>query len=384
MHYDNFFAYRGELLMAQLRARKLKTGTFYYVIPKGGGSIACGRQRTVATEILAEADRVERLARIGLKPDPLGSNWTLKDLKANDLKYAAAREKEIPSRRRRWASLIRHFGETYSIEEISPDAIEDFIEKRRKSDGGGKRVGVATVNRDLSLLRVALARARRSKRSGYEGDPFRDFEPLKEKGARKVTPAMPWETCEALIAIAWALSEIGPTDGKPRHLYPAEWRQNAAIVELTYRTASRPSQIFALRRDQVEDGVLSFPAHKRGAPRAFALDDRLRRVLSAEHGDSEWVFPSARGDGHRVEFRHFWSLLRRRAKLPDATLRSLSKSASSALYNDGGGIPEIQQLLGHGSPEMAVRVYSEPRRRVMQPIGPFRSPAGEARLKRAE
>lgn len=364
--------------MASLRARKLKTGTFYYVITKHGKSIACGQQRPVAIEILAEADRVERLEKAGKKPEPLGSDWTLTDLKAHDLKQAAIREKEIPSRRRRWSSLLAHFGEGFLIDDVTSDALEDFIEKRRGT------VRAATVNRDLALLRVALKRARHSKRSGYSGDPFRDFEPLKEKGARKATPAMPWETCEALIVTAWKLAETGPEDEKPRHLYPDEWKQDAAIIELVYRTASRPSQIFALRRDQVEDGLLSFPAHKRGAPRAFALDERLRRVLSAQHGDSEWVFPSARGDGHRKEFRRFWALLRRKAKLPGVTLRSLRKSASSALYNAGGGIPEIQQLLGHGSPEMAVRVYSEPRRRVLKPIGPFPSPAkatGARRIK---
>jgi hypothetical protein len=47
--------------MDWLRSRKLKTGTFHYVVLKDGSHIPAGEQRSVATEILAEANCVDCL-----------------------------------------------------------------------------------------------------------------------------------------------------------------------------------------------------------------------------------------------------------------------------------------------------------------------------------
>jgi integrase len=362
--------------MAWLRARKLKSGTYFYVVTSDGRYVAAGKQRSVATEILAEADRVERLVRAGKTPEPTGSDWTLEDLRDRDLQDARTRGKEIASRERRWRMILAALGARELIDSINQAVIEDFTLRR------SKHAGPATVNRDRSLLRAALALARRLKDvSGYTGDPFKDLAPLPERASRRASVALPRPVAENLIDAAWELAAIPPKGA--RNLRAGEWAQNAAIVELIYRTASRVSQILRLEKAQVRDGMLAFPPHKGGKARIFEIPARVEKFLSTSGSDRKWVFPG-RGDGPREGFRRFWLALCAKAKLSGVTPHALRHSAASIEFAAGKSIPDIQRLLGHGSPQMAVNLYAHVFPQVLKPIGAFHLGSREAKQKRAK
>lgn len=350
--------------MAWLRSRKLKTGTYLYVVTKRGEYIPAGKQRDVAKEILAEADRIERLERIGKKPDPVCS-WTLGELRDRDLKDARARGKEIPSRTRRWRGIVTRYGAGTLLDALTPAAIESEATRRLESG-----VGPGTINRDRSLLRSALALARvHVDVSGFVGDPFVGVRPLKELAARRETPALTEETAERLIEAAWELAGDPPKNAK--NLRPGEWAQNAAIVELLYRTSSRTSQVLQLKRSQLlGEGLLRFPPHKGGRERIFRIPPHAEKFILQASAGSPWVFPG-RGDGPREGFRRFWRALCAKMKLSGVTPRALRTSAATVELEAGANLADLQRRLGHGSPQMAARFYAKTFPKVLRAVGSF-------------
>jgi len=127
------------------------------------------------------------------------------------------------------------------------------------------------------------------------------------------------------------------------------------MIELLYLTASRLSQILELRADQIRDGLLYFPAHKKGRERWFRLEGRLS-VLLAERKETPFVFPSLRAANAREGFRRFWAKACKIAGLT-MTPHTLRHSRASAWYAEGRTIAEVQRLLGHASLQMALRLY---------------------------
>jgi integrase len=364
--------------VAFLHPRKRKGGTYYYLFASDGTYLAaCGRDRDTAKELLQDAERTERLARRGIRPDPI-CLWTLGDLRDRDLKDARARGREMPSRERRWRGIIARLGADTSLDAITATAIEQDATARLESG-----VTPATINRDRSLLRTALAFARRHKEvSGYTADPFADIAPLKESATRRRTKALDSATAERLIRKAWEMASFPPRPDPRGHgaqnVTPQEWAQNAAIVELIYRTASRVSQILGLRKDQVQGRRLTFPSHKRGLPRSFEIPVHLSRFLV--RGDSTLVFPG-RSAGPRREFRRFWRALCANAGVSGVSPRSLRKSAGVAMLEDGNRLSDLQLAFGHTTMQTTDRFYAEVFPRSLKLIGPvhmgLRSGAGK-------
>lgn len=352
--------------MATLRSKQRNGRTYYTVRLRSGQELAAGWDIETARTIVAEHERAERLGLHGIHV-PTRSKWILQDLRDWDMAQAELAGRETASRGRRWAVILDYIGNMTKIDTIGASEVESFTRKRL-----GAGVGPATVNRDRALLRVALARARNpASMSGYSGDPFAGIPPLEERRARRKPVPLPPAAIRALLAECWRLAASPP----PRAVKPHEWRQNAMMIELAYLTASRLSQITHLRWDQVGRGWLRFPAHKRGLERHFRLTGRLRVLLHmAVRGPSEWVFPSARSAGPRKGFRRFWRLACKGAGVTGATPHTLRHSASSTAFARGAMIPDIQRLLGHTSPAMAVQLYTQLFPQSINPVSPNRAP----------
>jgi len=220
----------------------------------------------------------------------------------------------------------------------------------------------ATVNRDLSVLRSAWNRAKPL--SGVQNDPFGGLQRLKEERSRPV--ALPPRAVQRILSTARTLAQT------------PEERQDVAILELVYRTASRVSQILNLRWDQVRNGQVIFAPHKGGRERVFPYAGRIRRLMGRPNG-SEWVFPSHRGEGPRRGFRRFLKRVLVRAEVVEhVTPHTFRHSASSAAFLAGRPISEVQRLLGHGSPQMAIALYTQLFPAPIVPV-PLRSQAPRAK-----
>lgn len=341
--------------MASLGKRIRKGRTYYFIRTRDGRELAAARTLSDSKEMVAEYDLLERRAKRGLAT-PMQSAWTLADLKGYDLLLAREEKREMPSLERRWRMILEGLGPARFIEDVTPARIEAWTRERLK------KAGIATVRRDRSVLRAALARARDpASGSGYSKNPF-DGLPSRagqERKARRKPDVYDPEMVEKILAAAWEMAA-----NPPRHTLPGEWWQNAAMLELIYETASRESQIRTLRRSQVQKhpkfgALLHFPGHKRGEERLFPLEGRTWEILKTIPETSVWFFPSLRGRGPRDNFRRFLAGVAKRVGIPHLNLHSLRHSRSSALFRAGWSPERIQRLLGHRTVAMAIQQYMQ-------------------------
>lgn len=344
--------------MARLRVRTIRGKIYFICVTRDRRELSAGKTRKNAKEFVDNFDHLERLQKHGL-PLPRKSSWTLKDLKDWDVRTSSD-----PSRERRWRMILKGFGESTYLDEVTPQAIESYRERRLATPAAkGKRIaGPATVNRDCSVLSSALKRAR-TQPGVVIGKPFEEIAPLSERQLRKKPVSRPPEEIRKFIQAAWEIAAAPPP-----HVDRREWDDNAAMIELLYMTASRLSQVLRLRAEQVKGKLLSFPGHKRGTERAFVLSGRLAELLASRGGEGGWLFPSHRRDGPRREFRRFWKLVEEKAEIGHLTPHALRHSASSALFQAGGMIDEVQRLLGHQTPALAIALYTQLFPKPIEPI----------------
>lgn len=344
--------------MAHLRVRARGAGKRYFIRTKAGQELAAGRDLATAKRILHHYRNLEELHRHGIAP-PARCDWTLADLAEWD------KERRPQAWRRvRWSFLLAQLGASTRLDELTPQVLDAWTRKRlRHVSRRGTAITPATINRNRTFLRAALKRSRSA--SGFEGDPFAALERLPE--AREDRAILTPEDVERFLAVCWKLSETRRSRSTPL----GDW-QNAAMVELLYRTGSRLNQIPSLRWDQVSDGRIHFPPHKRGIARTFALEERLTRVLEEARSRrvNEYVFGSkASTTGHRYYFRTFWAAACKEAKVA-ITPHSFRYSAASLWYAEGRNVEEVQQLLGHKTPSMALRLYIRLFPRALPPVLP--------------
>lgn len=359
-------------LKFHLRLKKGKQRKYYYIRTRAKKNLGAGYNKDAAEQMLSHFTALEILRKNGV-PIPKVSGWKMENLRDYDLEAAEREGKETDSRRRRWNMIVGFFPEDLPIDDVTRDRIGLFIAKRRE-DGAS----IATIRRDLTVLRGALVRARDPESGAeYEGDPFAGMPShgRKETAARVRTPKFRPELVEAVIAAAWEEAAE-----QPPYVLAGEWRQNAEMTELIYLTKSRPEQIQELRRNQVRlhpnpshGTILWFDKHKLGAERFFFYRGRIREILEGiPNTGSEYFFPSQRAAGPRESpRRRFLQRAIRRAmkKLNDAgtpapellgmTLRSLRKSKACADLAAGRKPGEIQSELGHRSLSTTLTWYTE-------------------------
>src|SRR5262249_13032946 len=86
------------------------------------------------------------------------------------------------------------------------------------------------------------------------------------------------------------------------------------------------------------------------AARRLLLD--LRNRIPA---DSEWVFPSAHGDGPRRDVKDAWAAACRAGGIKGARVHDLRHTYASVLVSAGLSLPVIGALLGHTTPTTTAR-----------------------------
>jgi integrase len=337
------------------RDRKGRIRSYYSIRLKSGSELGVGCNKRVAELLLAEYQLREEFGRRGVDL-PVRSSWTLTDLKAWDMKLAIAEGGETASRKRRWEILLSGLGAETRIEALTPAILQAFVDRRLDA------AGPATINRDLTVLRKAFARARDPRSgAGFAGDPMRGIPTLKERAARKKpTPRTPAEI-DALLAAGRRLAAHPPA-----YALAGETEQDLAIFELLYLTGSRKSQVLRLRRDQVLEHptagkLLYFPPHKRGKARYYRYGGRLAEILdSIENDGSGWFFASKRNPGHpREDIRRFLYSLAREAEVPRLTAHTLRHSLSSGLLAAGVPVSGVQGRLGHKTRRTTEEEYAE-------------------------
>lgn len=125
----------------------------------------------------------------------------------------------------------------------------------------------------------------------------------------------------------------------------------AATFKLRLLTAQRGAEVLAMRWDHLSGGWWTIPAEiaKNGlahrvpssAP-VLALLDEIRPLGE----DSEWVFPGADGEGHRVTIHKAHSRIRRRCGVSFVP-HDLRRTAASHMTGMGISRLVVSKLLNH-------------------------------------
>ncbi len=334
--------------MAFVRKRVRKTGAFWYVVEyqPGGKRVwrSAGRDKAFARRWASKINELKLRRRAGFPDEetPTVCAWTLEDLRRRDLEDARQRGLFLPSRESCWRNVVRALDPTLPLTALTPDAIREATTVWLKTAKN------RTANHYRAVLRFALRLARQTPESGYAGDPFAGLPTLPERDVRP-SRALTERQAGDLMRIL-------------RKLH----RPTAVSAELLLLTASRRAE-----RGVAASGVLRFPGHKRGRPRAFRLDERLAALLEQPSGWS----------------RRAWAAAVKRLGIPDLRPHDLRHTAATRAFLAGATIPEVQQLLGHKSPEMAQRLYTHLFPREMEPVrylwGPTDSPKAVRRLRKS-
>lgn len=145
-----------------------------------------------------------------------------------------------------------------------------------------------------------------------------------------------------------------------------EWMRLA--MDLDYLTALRPSDLLALRWEQVGIGITN-KTRKTHVWQAFAVTDEVRAVLDeARKRPILGLFVIATDKGQRITLRKWqdvWRPLVRRLGIEDAQIRDIRKKAATDAEREG---IDYQALLGHTNRKMSERYIAGTRIIKAQPL----------------
>jgi len=134
-------------------------------------------------------------------------------------------------------------------------------------------------------------------------------------------------------------------------------KQAANIFKLLLLTGARRGEVMSAQWNQfdLETGVWTKPsAHTKQkrehrVPLSEAALELLREIYDVT-GGGEYVFPSPRTGGHRIEVKSDWAAICKGAGLSGLRMHDLRHSYASMLVNSGLSLPVIGALLGHTQP----------------------------------
>ncbi len=114
-------------------------------------------------------------------------------------------------------------------------------------------------------------------------------------------------------------------------------------------TGARKSEILGLRWSDIdfENSGLHLPDSKTGRktiPLAAAALELFKGLL---RGESPYVFPATKGEGHYVGLPKAWAKLKKRAGLDDVTIHTLRHSFASIAVAGGDSLILVGKVLGH-------------------------------------
>jgi site-specific recombinase XerD len=166
-----------------------------------------------------------------------------------------------------------------------------------------------------------------------------------------------------------------PTTSDPQAPARLSLLRDKAIILTLYTTGMRRAEISALNRADLQDGraqdalvtgkgekerMVFFDEEALLAIRTY-LEARgdTHRALFIRHDDGRGK-PGPRGEDWRLSPQTVWGVVKKYAKLAgvDATTHNLRHLKARTLLNNGAQLAEVQDILGHASPETTKRIYA--------------------------
>jgi site-specific recombinase XerD len=167
-----------------------------------------------------------------------------------------------------------------------------------------------------------------------------------------------------------------PPTTERRGIRRLEALRDRALILTLFCTGMRREEVARLDRFDVQDGwsdraliigkgekerVVFFDARTQAAIRAY-LDARADSLapLFLRHDNRRGRAAGHGGEGWRLSPQSVWAIVKRYARevgVP-ATTHHFRHSKASVLLNRGASLSEVQDILGHASPETTKRIYA--------------------------
>ncbi len=208
--------------------------------------------------------------------------------------------------------------------------------------------------------------------------PDLSYEHMKD-GVRSLIGRVPYPTPRvgdevALVVTHAAGLPVPPADGKNAQARLTLLRDKAILITL-YGTALRRAELSALNRADIQDGrareglitgkgskerIVFFDDASLLAIRAYlhARGD-THRPLFLRHDDGRGQ-PGLRGERWRLSPQSVWKVVKHYGALAgvDVTTHHLRHLKARVMLNAGMQLGELQDVLGHASPETTKRIYA--------------------------
>ncbi len=293
-----------------------------------------GRKSTGRRDKLAARLEKRRLERLYADPNYFASHETkIKDAVDRFIEERGRRGKAagtIKMYEQKSGHINRLFGGESALATITASRVDWYIGKR-ESEGASKH----TIHKELVTLRGILKIAKR-----------RNEFPHDISGVMPVGYSAEYEPRTAFLTreqLEKLLGELGP--------------HRAAQVAYAVATGARRGELFRARRSDVEGGFAALRGTKtkksaRTIPIVDLFSDLLERALRDAPG-SDPLFQSW-GNARRDIIRAC-----DRAGVPHVTWNDLRRTFSTLLRQQGAGLDDLADLLGHEGTAMVRRVYGQ-------------------------
>jgi integrase len=242
-------------------------------------------------------------------------------------RHARKHKRERSIRDDEWY-LAKYIPPSWRTRRLS-DIRRDEVEKLHATLGAEN--GQYSANHSVRLLRCMFNLARDWKMLRGENPAARIRLFKEERRERFLSP-------EELKRVNNALTQ--ETDWRWRTYFP-----------LALMLGTRRSELLSLRWADIDlnQRTVRLPETKAGRPHFLPLPEPAAALLEAlpSRGNSEWVFPSDRTDGHIVEPAKAWQRIRGHAGVLDVRIHDLRHTLASWLVAQGFGLPLIGRALNH-------------------------------------
>ncbi|MBI3973510.1 MAG: tyrosine-type recombinase/integrase [Chloroflexi bacterium] len=180
-----------------------------------------------------------------------------------------------------------------------------------------------------------------------------------------------------------------------------ELLRDRALLRTLYCTAMRRAEVGSLNRTDVQDGhadqalitgkgekerVVFFDDDTLAAIRAYlrARDDRyLPLFIRHDTGRGK---PGLNGANYRITTQTIWNVVKRYAKAVGVNVspHDFRHDKASVMLNQGAKLSEVQDILGHASPETTKKIYAHYETAHLRDAFDRYSVPAEARVKRSK
>lgn len=225
------------------------------------------------------------------------------------------------------------------LSSLGTEFAADQVSDRRREDG----VSNATINRELALLSAAI---------NFYNKEYLETLPNPTRGRKLREP----EARIRWLSHAEADRLIEAAKGAQRASHLADF------ISLAIHTGCRSGELLGLQwsRVDLQERLIRLEGEhtKAGKRRSVPLNDNAYRTLLSRANfrathcpDSPWVFASKKGQRIQSIKRSFATACRR-VGIEDFRIHDLRHTCAAWLVTAGVALPEVRDLLGHGSVTM--------------------------------